>query len=85
MAKKKGAVCYICGRPATDIHHVFNGAWRSRSEEDGMVIPVCRRCHMYIHDTPTMAWQLKAEFQNKWESQFGDRRAFIERYGKSYI
>lgn len=81
------SVCYLCGKPLSkgDKHHVFNGAKRDRSEEDGMFIHVHRVCHNYIHNHPMTAQTIKARGQKVFEEQIGDRDEFIKRYGKSYL
>lgn len=76
--------CFLCGKPASDVHHIFNGPYRKRSEEDGMVVYLCRWCHMYLHEHPGKAKMLKLKAQLVWESVYGDREAFIKRYGKNY-
>lgn len=41
-----GRRCFICGRPATDVHHIFHGAGlRSVSEKYGLKVPLCREHH----------------------------------------
>ena len=80
-------VCYLCGKPMGkgDKHHIFNGPMRDKAEEDGMYIHVHRVCHSYIHNHPVTAQTIKARGQRMWEETYGDRDAFIKRYGKSYL
>ena len=84
--QKSNEVCYLCGKPMRngDKHHIFNGAKRDRSEEDGMFVYVHRVCHDYIHRHPITARTLKKRAQEVWEEQ-GSREQFIQRYGKSYL
>lgn len=86
-------VCYLCGRYATDEHHIFNGAYRKRSDEDGMVVYLCRWCHDYLHKTPLQAKKLKSVAQIRWEEIYMKehdcditeaRLSFLKRYGKNY-
>lgn len=78
--------CFICGYPKTEEHHIFNGsANRKKSEEDGMKIRLCHRCHMRLHDYPQINRKMKEFGQRKWEEVYGNREAFIARYGKSYL
>lgn len=49
-----------------------------------MVVYLCRWCHMYLHENPGKAKMLKLKAQLVWESIYGDREAFIKRYGKNY-
>lgn len=59
-------ICYKCGGRATEMHHIFNGAMRKKSEQYGAVIPLCRECHDRIHNqSAEERIALKAEFQEK--------------------
>jgi hypothetical protein len=39
--------CYICGRTGwIERHHIFNGtAYRKKSEQYGLTVHLCHRCH----------------------------------------
>ena len=41
--------CWVCGRPADEIHHAFHGAYKKLSEDLGCMIPLCRECHNRVH------------------------------------
>ena len=42
--------CFRCSRyGATDWHHIFNAAYKKKSEQYGAMIRVCRECHEIIH------------------------------------
>jgi ribosome-binding protein aMBF1 (putative translation factor) len=58
-------VCEICGKIATERHHIFNGAMRNKSEDYGAVIRVCRNCHNMIHKNAELRMKLKAIWQEK--------------------
>ena len=83
--------CYFCGCVRNlDRHHVFFGtANRRLSEEDGCWIWCCKDHHtlsgMSVHQDRKMDLLLKAQCQETWEEIYGDRKKFIQRYGKSYI
>ena len=83
MAYKESALtedmgtCYLCGRVAQQMHHIFNGPERAKSTADNMIIPVCAGCHERIHNDAALRRELKAIGQIKWEwkyinSTFGD-------------
>ena len=39
-------ICFCCGRPATEEHHLlFGGSVRRLAEEDGIKVPCCPYCH----------------------------------------
>lgn len=42
-------ICYVCGRPACELHHVLHGADKKKSEELGLMAPLCRDCHNSVH------------------------------------
>lgn len=78
--------CYRCGRPATDIHHVFNGALKKKSELFGAVIPLCRDCHMYYHTHEIDNQKLKREWQIRIMIDNNlDVDQFREVFKKSYL
>lgn len=79
-------ICFICKKyGATDIHHVFNGANKKRSEEDGMLLFLHRCCHRWLHDHPTSNRTIKKRCQMVWMRHYGTEDDFIKRYGKSYL
>lgn len=56
--------CYLCGKHThTDVHHVFNGALRKKSEQYGATINLCRTCHSNVHNNAKLRMELKAKFQ----------------------
>lgn len=42
-------VCYVCARPANDLHHIMHGADKKISEKYGLMVPLCRDCHNSVH------------------------------------
>ena len=69
--------CYVCGRPASEWHHVMHGADKKLSETMGLMVPLCRECHNKVHHVGgELDKMLKQEAQ----------RAFIRKYlGKCYL
>lgn len=58
--------CWLCGRPATDVHHIFYGAGlRRASEFYGMTAHLCRECHTdgpeSVHKNHEVDHELKKE------------------------
>ncbi len=66
-------------------HHVFNGAYKQKSEEDLFYMNLHPECHRKLHDDPSIAKALKAKCQKIYEMDIGTREEFIRRYGKSYL
>lgn len=80
--------CWACGKEYDlERHHViFGTANRKKAEEDGLWVYLCHQCHHDVHNKDI--WEKKAlqELgQQHWEETYGDRKAFIKRYGKSYL
>lgn len=81
--------CYRCGLPATDMHHIYNGALRKKSEQFGAVIPLCRKCHNYYHhdaqgrkDYNDLKAVFQLEIMGEWDMSIDE---FREIFHKSYI
>ena len=83
--------CLMCGT-TKDLHkhHVYPGtANRKKSEQDGCWVYLCARHHNMsnysVHFNKELDRRLKAYCQTLWEKKYGDRTAFIHRFGKSYL
>ena len=86
--------CFLCGRNGStdplDRHHIFNGAYRKKSEQYGLVVLLCHyRCHLYgpyaAHNNPDTRMYLKHLGQQKvMEEQGWDTRRFVREFGKDY-
>jgi hypothetical protein len=82
------SICFLCGYPlysTKDEHHIFNGAYRRKSDEDGLVCYLHRQCHTDLHDHPKKMKMLKRIGQRAWMKHYGKTlEEFMERYGKNY-
>lgn len=91
----EGRKCFLCGRNGSsdplDMHHIFNGPYRKKSEKYGLVVPLCHyRCHIFgkfaVHNNAESMMYLKARGQEKvMKEQSWDTRRFIKEFGKNYI
>lgn len=78
--------CYICTERGIknvlkdDLHEVYGGSNRKRSIENGLVVPLCRKCH---EDYTVLKW-LKKFTQLEFEETH-TREEFIALIGKSYL
>ena len=84
--------CFFCTGPAECEHHLlFGNGIRNLAEADGIKVKICNRCHNMgkiqerIHENPMAEKLSKMLGQSIWESEYGNREAFIKRYGKSYL
>lgn len=70
MAKKLKSIitkdlehCYLCGAPDPQIHHIFNGAMKRKSEKYGLIMPLCMNHHTGpegVHTDPDKMKETKA-------------------------
>lgn len=89
--------CLICGKPATDKHHlIFGTANRKLADQDGLIIPLCVEHHTglrSVHNQTELTvlsqiiGQLAYEKHKCAEGMAEDdaRQSFRIRYGKSYL
>ena len=92
---KELRTCFICGRNGTsdslDLHHIFGGANRKKSEKYGLVVYLCHNeCHIFgkhaaHNDKAVMQLlheygQRKAMQENGWSID-----DFIQEFGKNYL
>ena len=83
--------CFICGRYAcTERHHVFNGAFRKKSEKYGLVVDLCHSCHNEppegVHHNAANMLKLKQYGQRRvMQEQGWSVERFRKEFGKSYI
>lgn len=86
-------MCFICGRQSgsLDRHHVFFGANRKLSEEDGLCVMLCHMgCHQFgpesVHMNHNKDLWLKQTVQQWAMIKYGwTTEQFIARYGRNYI
>lgn len=85
--QQDNTICFRCGAYMTssEKHHILNGPYRSKCEEDRLFCYVHSYCHRLIHSNPESARKYKMKAQMKYEEEIGTRDEFIERYGKSYL
>lgn len=78
--------CFLCGREAQQIHHVFNKHDKKRSEKFGLLVPLCMECHLKVHDEPSQETnrELKQLGQTYFEREYGEQYWWDE-FGRSYL
>lgn len=82
--------CIFTGSYEVERHHIFGGAYRKKSEEYGFVVPLRPDLHpngaaanpKYSADVDRY---LKQMAQQYFEDHYGNRKAFIHIFGKSYL
>ena len=93
MAKKLKSIitkdlehCFICGAPDPQIHHIFNGAMKRKSEKYGLLLPLCMRHHTGdegVHTDPDKMKETKAFGQAMFELYYPELD-FLEIFKKNY-
>ena len=87
----QGDKCALCGRIATDTHHIFYGAGlRTVSEQYGLTIRLCRACHTdagdSVHKNRITDLALKRYAQRKAMELYGwNTDEFRSKFRKNYL
>lgn len=82
--------CFICGRwGPLEVHHVFNGPFRKKSDKYGYVVKLCHWCHNEppngVHFNQELDNGLKEYFQKKAMEENGwSKEDFIREFGRNY-
>jgi hypothetical protein len=83
--------CEICGATRwLEQHHVYNAAYRKKSEKFGAVATLCHYCHNEppngVHQNAERMHQLKLKYQMQIMDKYGmSEEEFIREFGKSYL
>lgn len=88
--------CYLCGGPATgedplDIHHVFPGPLRRKSEKLGLVVRLHHsKCHIFgaesVHQCAEVSKELKALAQKRCMEAYGwTMEQWMNEFYKNYL
>lgn len=78
--------CFICHHKAIEGHHIFYGSSkRKKSDEDGLVIPICRKCHSEIHDKHKHTHLFRLGEIAYCNAYGKTEDEFRQRYGKNYL
>ncbi len=83
--------CELCHKYGPlEKHHIFNGAYKKKSEKYGAMINLCHDCHNEppngVHHNAKRMNELKAREQKRIMTEYGfTTEEFIYEFGKSYI
>lgn len=84
--------CFMCGsRDRVEMHHIFGAANRDKSDEDGLTVFLCARCHREgrysAHGSGETAQLLHAVGELMWLRMNPEKDVwdFARRYGKNYL
>ena len=86
--------CFLCGRNGAcdplDLHHIFGGPYRKKSERYGLTAYLCHNaCHIFgtnaVHNNRAQDLRLKQLGQRAWMERNGKTsEEFIKEFGRSY-
>lgn len=83
--------CFICGSYNwIELHHIFGGANRKKSEKYGLVVYLCHDCHNEapngVHHNAERMRILRSYAQKKAMKHYGwTTQEFIKLFGKNYL
>lgn len=79
--------CFVCGAYGVEIHHCLGAANRKNSTKYGLVVPLCRECHIGnngVHMNRERNDALKRIAQTKFEQKYSHDE-WMEVFGKNYL
>lgn len=92
IIQKDKTKCFICGKNGggwgLDVHHVYFGSLRKKSEKYGLTVWLCHdTCHLNgVHKTAEINRKLQAYAQKKAMDYYGwDVERFIKEFYKNYL
>ena len=64
---KNGLRCFLCGRLASNIHHIVYGVGKRKiCDKERLTVPLCYKCHWEIHHNHKKDRELKQIAQKVW-------------------
>lgn len=81
--------CFLCGSTRwIEVHHIFSGAFRKKSTEYGLVVPLCHWCHNEapngVHQNYERRLYLKQVGQTIFMQKYPNLD-FIKLFGRNYL
>lgn len=85
--------CYLCGRnenAGLEVHHIFQNAYRKKSEQYGATVLLCAECHRMgffaAHKNKQTMEHLHKYGQRKVMHEYGlTVEEFIDLFGQNYL
>ena len=79
--------CIVCGRPYPHKHHVMNKFHKKKSEQYGLMVPLCALHHTGeagVHTRPELMLAMRQMAQKKFEEKYG-HELWMQEFGKNYL
>ena len=76
--------CYLCKAKKEELHEIYEGKNRQLSMKYGLVIPICRKCHISVTNNKTLQEKLHKVGQKVFKKQYKTEN-FVQIFGKNYL
>lgn len=76
--------CYFCSNKKEDFHEAIEGKNRQVSMKYGLVIPICRKCHIKVTNDKTLQDKLHKVGQKAFKKHYKTEN-FIQIFGENYL
>ncbi|HJJ05200.1 MAG TPA: hypothetical protein OIM45_04985 [Clostridiaceae bacterium] len=76
--------CYLCKAKKEDLHEIYEGKNRQLSMKYGLVIPICRKCHISVTNNKTLQEKLHKVGQKVFKKYYKTEN-FVKIFGKNYL
>lgn len=82
--------CWLCGRRATEWHHIFNASNKKNSEKYGAMVRLCHWCHNeppngVHHNKERRNYLCKVAQDRIQETYSMTTEKFVKTFGKNYL
>lgn len=76
--------CYLCGNKKQELHELVEGKNRQASMKYGLVIPICRKCHILVTNDRTLQEKLHKVAQKEFKKHYKTEN-FVQIFRKNYL
>lgn len=77
--------CFLCGiQGQLAHHHLIGGPYRKKSDELGLVIPLCPACHEKVHRERKTMLQLRRYAELRMLQEGWTRERWLAEFDKDY-
>lgn len=76
--------CYLCGNKKQELHELIEGKNRQVSMKYGLVIPICRKCHILVTNNRTLQKKLHKVAQKEFKKHYKTEN-FVQIFNENYL
>lgn len=76
--------CYLCGNKKQELHELVEGKNRQASMKYGLVIPICRKCHILVTNDRTLQEKLHKVAQKEFKKHYKTEN-FVQIFNENYL